>query len=172
MRIPASVEKITPPILGAAAGAFRQIGAESSVAIENGARFTQETPVLTKAIAGIWRSIERSADGNPEKFLNGFDSFNTTEEAIEGLGMTIPGLAVAYLLDRAIISPVFDRFQQAGYENRPLRLAVRTLIYVGCGQLSYEALSRQLGPFLHELLGVGDVSPTIDTIIQIIQKLN
>jgi hypothetical protein len=168
-KIASTLQDTIPPVAAAVVGAARQIGAEGSVAIENGATFAESTPELTRTVINLWRGVERHADSNPAKFPQGFESFNSLEEVVEGAGMTVPGLVAAYTIDKALVMPIFERLEAQGKDCAAIKLAVRTALYTVLGQLSYELVSQNVGPWLHGILNSGDVVWSADTLVKLME---
>ena len=161
---------VSPILAGGAIGALRQLGAEGSVLVENGEILDGQN-LLTKAVIEAWRAVEANASPNLDKFPNGLESFKVSEELIEGAGMSALGLALAYLIDKAIISPAFHKLDPTDTKHTALKIATKGTLYAILGQASYEIVSQNLGPYLHEKLGVHDVDLSIKTVLEIINLI-
>jgi hypothetical protein len=85
--------------------------------------------------------------------------------------MSAPGLALAYLIDRAIVTPTFHKLDPTDSKHMALKLATKGTLYALLGQASYEIVSQNLGSYLHEKLNVHDVDLSIKTVLEIINLI-
>lgn len=152
-----------------ALGAFRQIGAEGSVVLENGHDFLPETPTFLKWAILTWRAIELETHSNPEKFPDGFHSYDVTEEIIEGAGMSVPGVFIARMFDRALLTPILEKTCKDQFKTQ---MIVRAIVYSVFAQSGYQFLAQNLGPLIHRATGTGDVEMSFETLIQVFEYLS
>lgn len=168
------VENAVAPTASSLFAMIRQIGAEGSVVLENGFKYDENVSPLIRTVIDFWRMVEANSDSNPEKFQHGFKSFNAWEEAIEGFGMASPGLLFAYIVDKYTLAKLIDKQDQSGKLSTTTRAAIqfsRFMLYFSLSQFSYHEISTKIGPKLHEILNVGDVPFSLETVLKLFENL-
>ncbi len=162
------IEKFGPPVFAMTIGATRQLLAEGSKVVEAG--FTHDNILLNFSIY-MWRLIELESHPDFDKFPDGFDGFDVNEELTEGMMLAAPGLALAYIIDHTVIEPLLSRLNQQDPNVRAIRLGIKSILYTGFSQASYQCISQMIVPKVKSILGVHDLEPSLRTLIEVVQVL-